>query len=115
MNFKKLSLSLVLAAAGIMAANAGSIDVNAARQAANSFLKSKMTAQGMLKAPAMADIKLAHTEASSVEGNAYYVFNIQGGGWPRQAGARLWRQGQYRHEQHARQHEGLPATVQEPD
>ena len=86
MNFKKLSLSLVLAAAGIMAANAGSIDVNAARQAANSFLKSKMTAQGMLKAPAMADIKLAHTEASSVEGNAYYVFNIQGGGWIIMAG-----------------------------
>ena len=81
MNFKKLSLSLVLAAAGIMAANAGNIDVNAARQAANNFLKSKMTAQGMFKAPAMADIKLAHTEASSVEGNAYYVFNIQGGGW----------------------------------
>ena len=86
MNFKKLSLSLVLAAAGIMAANAGSIDVNAARQAANSFLKSKMTAQGMLKAPAMADIKLAHTEASSVEGNAYYVFNVQGGGWIIMAG-----------------------------
>ena len=86
MNFKKLSLSLVLAAAGIMAANAGSIDVNAARQAANSFLKSKMTAQGMFKAPAMADIKLAHTEASSVEGNAYYVFNIQGGGWIIMAG-----------------------------
>ena len=73
MNFKKLSLSLVLAAAGIMAANAGSIDVNAARQAANNFLKSKMTAQGMMKAPAIADIKLAHTEASSVEGNAFYV------------------------------------------
>ncbi len=86
MNFKKLCLSLVLAAAGIMAANAGSIDVNAARQAANSFLKSKMTAQGMLKAPAMADIKLAHTEASSVEGNAYYVFNVQGGGWIIMAG-----------------------------
>ena len=86
MNFKKLSLSLVLAAAGIMAANAGNIDVNAARQAANSFLKSKMTAQGMMKAPAMADIKLAHTEASSVEGNAYYVFNIQGGGWIIMAG-----------------------------
>ena len=86
MNFKKLSLSLVLAAAGIMATNAGSIDVNAARQAANSFLKSKMAAQGMLKAPAMADIKLAHTEASSVEGNAYYVFNIQGGGWIIMAG-----------------------------
>ena len=81
MNFKKLSISLVMAAAGLMAANAGNIDANAARQAANSFLKSKMTSQGMFKAPALADIKLAHTEASSVEGNAFYVFNIQGGGW----------------------------------
>ena len=81
MNFKKLSLSLVLAAAGIMAANAGNIDANAARQAANNFMKSKMTAQGMFKAPSTADIKLTHTEASSVEGNAFYVFNIKGGGW----------------------------------
>ena len=81
MNFKKLSISLVLAAAGIMAANAGNIDANAARQAANNFMKSKMTAQGMLKAPSTTDIKLTHTEASSVEGNAFYVFNIKGGGW----------------------------------
>ena len=81
MNIKKLSLSLVLAAAGIMAANAGNIDANAARQAANNFMKSKMTAQGMLKAPSTADLKLIYTEASSVEGNAFYVFNIKGGGW----------------------------------
>lgn len=81
MNFKKLSFSCVLALAGLMTANAGNIDVNAARQAANDFLKKNMATKGMFKAPAMADIKLAHAEASSVEGNAYYVFNINGGGW----------------------------------
>ena len=81
MNFKRLSFSCVLALAGLMAANAGNVDVNAARQAANNFVKQTMAAKGMLKAPAMADMKLAHAEKSSVEGNAYYVFNIQGGGW----------------------------------
>ena len=86
MNFKKLSFSCVLALAGLMTANAGNIDVNAARQAANDFLKKNVAAKGMFKAPSLADIKLAHTEASSVEGNAYYVFNIQGGGWVIMAG-----------------------------
>ena len=70
MNFKKLSFSCVLALAGLMTANAGNIDVNAARQAANDFLKKNVATKGMLKAPSLADIKLAHTEASSVEGNA---------------------------------------------
>ena len=86
MNFKKLSISCALAVAGLMAANAGNIDANAARQAANDFIKKNVAAKGMFKAPSMADIKLAHTEASSVEGNAYYVFNIQGGGWVIMAG-----------------------------
>ncbi len=81
MNFKKLSLSCTLALASLMAANASNIDVNAARMAANNFVKKNMAAQGMLKTPALADIKLAHAEASSVEGNAFYVFNIKGGGW----------------------------------
>lgn len=86
MNFKKLSISCVLTVAGLMAANAGNIDANAARLAANDFIKKNVAAKGMFKAPSMADIKLAHTEASSVEGNAYYVFNIQGGGWIIMAG-----------------------------
>ena len=81
MNFKKLSISCMLAAFGLMTANAGSVDVNAARMAASDFIKQGMATQGMLKAPSLADIKLAHAEASSVEGNDYYVFNIQGGGW----------------------------------
>ena len=81
MNLKKISILLVLAANGLMAANASNIDVNAARQAANNFVKSKMASKSMFNATTTADLKLAHTEASSVEGNAYYVFNIQGGGW----------------------------------
>ena len=63
-------------------ASAASIDVNAARLAANDFCKRHAANSGrMFNAPAMSDIKLAHSEASSVEGNAYYVFNIDGGGW----------------------------------
>ncbi len=81
MNLKRISFSCVLAAAGMMTASAGNISVDAARQAASDFMKHNVAAQGMFKAPAVADIKLAHAEASSVEGNAYYVFNIQGGGW----------------------------------
>ena len=83
MNFKKLRFSCVVAVAGLMAlnANAGNVDVNEARQAASSFITKSMTVKGMFKSPALADIKLAHAEASRVEGNAYYVFNIQGGGW----------------------------------
>ena len=81
MNFKQLSISCVLAVAGLLTANAGSVDVNAARQAANSFLKAKLSTKGMFNAPSLADIKLAHAEASNIEGNAYYVFNIKGGGW----------------------------------
>ena len=86
MNFKKLSISCVLAVTGLLAANAGIIDVNAARMAANNFVKKSMATKGMLHSPSMADIKLAHTEASSVEGNAFYIFNIKGGGWIIMAG-----------------------------
>jgi hypothetical protein len=38
--------------------------------AANHFLK-QHTSSKSINAPALADIKLAHAEASSVEGNAY--------------------------------------------
>lgn len=81
MNIKKISFACVLAAGMAFGANAGNIDANAARQAANDFIKQRMASEGMFKAPSTADIKLAHTEASSVEGNAYYVFNFDGGGW----------------------------------
>ena len=64
-----------------MSANARNIDADAARMAAKNFINQHTGVQGHFKAAAIADIKLAHTEASSVEGNAYYVFNVTGGGW----------------------------------
>ena len=86
MNLKKLSAICVLSLAGMVSANAATITADAARQAANDFLKKNVATKGMFHAPSMADLKLAHAEASSVEGNAYYVFNIQGGGWVIMAG-----------------------------
>lgn len=86
MNIKKL-LSLSLLAALTMVsfnASADNINANAARIAANSFLKQQSaSAPGTLKSPTYADLKLAHAEASSaVDGaNAYYAFNIDGGGF----------------------------------
>ena len=77
MNYKK-SLTL-LAAMGLMAFNAmsGNIDANAARSAATRFLQQNKN----VSFRASTNLKLAHAEASSIEGNAYYVFNIDGGGW----------------------------------
>ncbi len=75
------SMAIATVAALSFSAQAASVDVTTARMEANNFVKSKMASKGMFNAPATADLKLAHTEASSVEGNAYYVFNIQGGGW----------------------------------
>ncbi len=65
-------------------ANAGNVNVNAARTAASNFLKQHATtAPGSLKAPALADLKLVHAESSKVDPNAmaYYAFNIDGGGF----------------------------------
>lgn len=82
MNFKKvLSYSLLSAFAAVsFNASAATIDANKAFATANSFVKLQ-AATGRIKAAATADIKFAHAEASKVEGNAYYVFNINGGGW----------------------------------
>lgn len=83
MQFRRIMSSMAMTALAAMSLNAyaASVDVNDARMAANSFLKQHAAAQHSFKAPALADIKLAHAEASSVEGNDYYVFNLQGGGW----------------------------------
>ena len=89
MRIKRIISTCFIAALALFSinANAGNIDVNAARSAAKSFLYKQATAtRGLVKAPAMADIKLAYTEASKVEGNAFYVFNIDGGGWIIMAG-----------------------------
>ena len=84
MNYKK-TLSM-LAAVGLMAFNAasGNIDAEAARAAAGKFLQQHQSTA--FKSSSLSGLKLTHTEASSVEGNAYYVFNIQGGGWIIMAG-----------------------------
>ena len=64
-------------------ASATSVDLNAARSTANSYLKLHTASTGTLRAPALADLKLAHAEASSVDhsANVYYAFNIEGGGF----------------------------------
>ena len=82
MHFLKLLRTGLLAVAAVTSINAvaGNIDANSARMTANSFWKQK-AATGMFKAASNADFKLTYTEKSSVSGNAFYVFNIDGGGW----------------------------------
>ena len=82
MNLKNFFQQAFLAVLAVSALNAtaGNIDASTARMTANSFWKQK-AATGMLKAASSADIKLAYTQESSVSGNAFYVFNIDGGGW----------------------------------
>ena len=79
--FKKLIYSCALSAFALTSinANAESIDANAAQAAAGKFLQKNMPAK--LRSSATPSIKLAYTEKSSVQANAYYVFNIDGGGW----------------------------------
>lgn len=74
------SMALALLATVSFNAHAASINTDNARMIANSFLKQNVASKSF-KAVSLADIKLAHTEPSGVQGNAYYVFNIQGGGW----------------------------------
>ena len=85
MNIKSPISALVLAFALItgMSSQAASVDENAARLAASTFLKHQTAAPGTLRAPALADLKLAHAEASTTipHANAYYAFNIDGGGF----------------------------------
>jgi hypothetical protein len=83
MKIKRFVSAGLLSALAMIAVNgnAAPVDANAARQAASEFVKHNAATQGTLRTAAMADLKLSHAEASSVEGNAYYVFNIKGGGW----------------------------------
>lgn len=85
MKIKNLVSALLLAGATVMALNtsAANVDLNEARSTANSYLKVHAAATGSLRAPALADLKLAHAETSSVDrsANVYYAFNIDGGGF----------------------------------
>jgi hypothetical protein len=82
MKMKRLMSLCTLAALSMASiqANAGNIDATAARQAAGEFLKRHATSS-MFKSINPNSIKLTHTQRSGVTGNAYYVFNFDGGGW----------------------------------
>ena len=82
MSIKKFVSASVFAALATLAFNAqaGDIDANAARMMAKNFINQHNATSMSFKA-ANNDIKLTHAEKSSVEGNAYYIFNIDGGGW----------------------------------
>jgi hypothetical protein len=86
MNIKNLINLCVLTCltATSLFVGAATIDVNTARSTASNYLKLYASnTPGSLRAPATSDIKLAHAEASSaISGaNAYYAFNITGGGF----------------------------------
>lgn len=78
MRISKLFLLAALAVTS-MNVSATGVDANAARSAATRFLQQK--APMSFKAASTSAVKLAYTEASKVEGNDYYVFNFDGGGW----------------------------------
>ena len=86
MNIKNLINLCVLTCltASSLFVGATTIDVNTARSTASNYLKQYASnTPGTLRAPAIADIKLAYAEESSaISGaNAYYAFNITGGGF----------------------------------
>ena len=75
------ALSLTALTMATMTINAGNIDANAARMAANSFIR-QQAPSGMFTAPT-ASLALTHAEPSAAVAGAndYYVFNIKGGGY----------------------------------
>ena len=81
MNITNILKTGVLAVFALAAINssAANIDVNTARATAGKFINKNKNLT--MKAGSTNAIKLAHAEASNVSGNAYYVFNIDGGGW----------------------------------
>lgn len=86
MNAKNLVSVFALAVLTVMGlrVNASTVDLNSARNVASSYLNyHAATTPGTFKAPAVADLKLAYTMPSKVDrnANAYYAFNIDGGGF----------------------------------
>lgn len=76
------SVALAVIALATLTTMAGNITSDQALNIANSYLKGH-TASGSFRAPALADIKLVHAEASTLVNGAndYYAFNINGGGF----------------------------------
>ena len=85
MNIKNLINSCVLACLSATSLFVGATtDVNTARSTASNYLKHYASnTPGSLRAPAIADIKLAYAETSAIDSNShtYYAFNIDGGGF----------------------------------
>ena len=76
--------ALVSLMMGGLNASADNINEAEARSSASFYVKQHASAKpGSLRAPATADLKLAHAEASRAEqgAHAYYAFNITGGGF----------------------------------
>lgn len=63
--------------------SANNIDASVARNVANTFLKQQTSSNKMFRSTSLSDIKLVHAEKSNTvaNANAYYAFNIDGGGW----------------------------------
>lgn len=85
MKIFKIMSSMALAAIAMTAlnANATNIDANTARTLAGQFIQ-QQNAKGTFKAHvALTDMKLTHAEPSkaAVGANAYYAFNLKGGGF----------------------------------
>ena len=81
MSIKQSVKALLLTVLATTAMNVNAADINAdhARLVANNYLKQHVTSSaGMLKAPAHADLRLAHVEKASTltDQYDYYAFNI---------------------------------------
>ena len=86
MSIKQSVKALLLTVLATTAMNVNAADINAdhARLVADNYLKQHVTSSaGMLKAPAHADLRLAHAEKASTltDQYDYYAFNIAGGGF----------------------------------
>ena len=83
MKIKHLMSSMAIAALVMTAlnANAGNVDATAARTVANQFIH-QQNAKGFFNAHST-DLVLAHTEVTNAAtgANAYYAFNLKGGGF----------------------------------
>ena len=84
MSFTRLVTLILLALLAVSPsyASVDQITATTAQETANSFIKSRgWTSAASLKAPAMADIVLAHAEPSDMveRANVYYIFNIKAG------------------------------------
>ena len=85
MNIKKSLTALLLGTAAMISlqALAGNVSPTDARLTAKNYFNQYVAkSSGTLRAPALADMTLVHTEGSAIAGiNDYYAFNVAGGGF----------------------------------